>query len=698
MRSLKVTEGARWMNHFHDPIHNSGLWWGVGDSAIEWAFEPKFSQSYLTGNFSYHDVTNYFYKALTSQAEYDRQYYYTQTFRGLGQLMHLVQDMSVPAHVRNDAHPLSAAYEAWFVENGGEGNPLNLRRIPDPVHGVLLRITNCENIYGVVDTNWPAPYLYLPNDIPFVFFDSAALESATPHPLSDDPVSNLFDADIYDEDSKGNPELTVRGDAGLSEYTNANFLSPDSLFAYKYPKLITLDEDPMDPASIKLAEVYDQHDDHYGKFYKKFQHGEQIDYFARVLRINKFIPDLSTECQVDPTLCQDVTMPELGFTLDDPRVHANYAQKLIPRAVGYSSQLLSYFFEKHLELLEISVPDDGFYAMTTDPEVGFNSIKLRVRNKSQQVEFTDGEITLVVKYKVVPEGCEILMADPDNILDPGNCYPSDIDFQQIIVSCPSIREIPNESPLELQFDLGTETIPLNAVDVHFYVLYKGQGCRCEEEPCTCQPGSVAFGYKDVSEPTSYAAANLMDWVCIEIDGSKNWYEAGSNEAILARDAVGGNVDIYPHNLENIYIRFSPDEDFRRKTAGINEGEYHAFIDAIPSGRYAQNIFLLSEPRFWASYHLDVVPTDPADTHDKDVIDSGHSVPGRKYQIDLNIAAQQNFLYLSKYNKVRGVWIFNGFTIFGDSYPYMHPSCETEGCYCPKDDYDYNNDIIIKDTL
>ena len=57
-------------------------------------------------------------KALTSTGNTERDKYFAETFRGLGQLMQLVTDMSVPEHTRDDGHylgnlPFYEHYEKW---------------------------------------------------------------------------------------------------------------------------------------------------------------------------------------------------------------------------------------------------------------------------------------------------------------------------------------------------------------------------------------------------------------------------------------------------------------------------------------------------------------------------------------------------------------------------------------------------------
>lgn len=99
-------------NHFHNPINDQGFSgiWDIrillsGESAILWSQKTIGTQS-PGGYYSWLDVRDYYYKALTSSTKSERDTNFAQTFRGMGQLMHLVQDMSVPDHARDDGHIL----------------------------------------------------------------------------------------------------------------------------------------------------------------------------------------------------------------------------------------------------------------------------------------------------------------------------------------------------------------------------------------------------------------------------------------------------------------------------------------------------------------------------------------------------------------------------------------------------------------
>lgn len=185
----------RSVNHFHNPLTEegfSGFFFGLflsGDSSLQWAQWPQGTQD-PEGYYSWHDVRDYYYNALTSADQNTRNTYFSQTFRGLGQLMHLVQDLSVPEHTRDDFHPFGG-YEGWVA------NPRNN-----------------------VDISSYSP----------VFFDLNAL--GQPNPLASVPIANLFDTNQY---NGTNPNVTLNQNIGLSEFANANFLSKDTIITSGFP-------------------------------------------------------------------------------------------------------------------------------------------------------------------------------------------------------------------------------------------------------------------------------------------------------------------------------------------------------------------------------------------------------------------------------------------------------------------------------
>ena len=93
----KDPKTARSMNHFHSPITNQGQsGFPGGESALAWARGDSGNNEYSWAEARYH-----YRLAFEAESATDRNRELADTFRSLGQVMHLVQDMAVPAHTRN---------------------------------------------------------------------------------------------------------------------------------------------------------------------------------------------------------------------------------------------------------------------------------------------------------------------------------------------------------------------------------------------------------------------------------------------------------------------------------------------------------------------------------------------------------------------------------------------------------------------
>lgn len=479
----------RSVNHFHDPLTDAGftgIWGSVmlwGDSSLYWAQDPIGTQD-PGGHYSWHDVRDYFYKALTSDDNTIRQKNFSDTFRGLGQLMHLVEDLSVPEHTRDDGHYVFYNYEDWVTEM--DANGLSNVSI-QPQTGLI-------SVRGV--------------PVSPVFFDPSVLGNI--NLLAAVPVANLFDTDQY---NGTNPNITMQNNIGLSEYTNANFLSPDSIFTDAFPhpawSNVTENDQELDPITGKLR-----------TYIKKTGYGETINHLATAGWFYKYLPSDSKP---------------LGLKLDNT-VYSDYAALLIPRAVGYSAGLLNYFFRGNIE---ITLPVSGVYATTDDPNLGFTTITLLAMNTTpNDEEMPDGSIELVVKYRLALE-------DPFQ----SKAVLTTEDFYYIVVQeSDGIRSIPRNTPQELNFDLNP-AIPLYATDVYLQIVYNGKLGN--------EDGAVAVGFKDISEPTPVDLFNNMDKICL----NGTWYDAGSAEAIAQIDTnqngIADEWDVYAHDLSDAYLKVSP---------------------------------------------------------------------------------------------------------------------------------------------
>jgi hypothetical protein len=104
MGSFEEDTPPRWMNHFYEPNTNKGIW-GFKTSR-DWA-QSSGSQSISIGG----DQT--WQKAIDSYVSGDDE----KAFRALGHVLHLLEDATVPAHTRLDAHILGDPYEGWVEKS-----------------------------------------------------------------------------------------------------------------------------------------------------------------------------------------------------------------------------------------------------------------------------------------------------------------------------------------------------------------------------------------------------------------------------------------------------------------------------------------------------------------------------------------------------------------------------------------------------
>lgn len=293
---------TRSFNHFHDPLQP----WDLAGfnktfkSSLVWAQDQGMVGSLLGGDWSWKRARDSFFKGLTSLDKTSREKHFSDAFRALGQIMHLIQDASVPAHVRNDPHIYidlfgrkigKYHYESWVQDN-------------------LAKI-----------------------NLSPVSFDKSIF-TFSPDPLAPIPIANLFDTNQYDGTNLG---MTTGSMIGITEYTNANFFSEGTVFQnYPHPTYLDTNYFSIDWKNPEVIDGEDGKQDR--RIYIKKLEGERLASLSYI----------SYDC------IQKGSDESCPLVLDE-KVYEEYASKLIPRAVSYSAGLLDYFFRGKLQVTSIPI-------------------------------------------------------------------------------------------------------------------------------------------------------------------------------------------------------------------------------------------------------------------------------------------------------------------------------------------------------
>ena len=327
----------RFLRHFHDPLKpwdTAGLDFVVDrhDSSVRWMQEPRQGDLDTGGFWSWRDARRLYYQALVeSNPPTAREMLWADVFRALGQIMHLVVDASVPEHTRNDMHPLggltsTSSYEYW-VSGQHPTQPLE-----DAFVAKFLS----------------APIGFLPDIL-------QSLPPSGEH-IATVPVARLIDAYWYDG---SNPGVTNHADSprapvsmGISEIANANFYSENTFLGYP---------SPVDEGLIRVN--------------LDAPSGRVRRYWARPAGLGLLPANpLRAECASEVY----GTVPPPPYPCMDGVVWSQVAAHMLPRAVGYASGVLDYFFRGAMSVtgvawtsasMTLSVRNDGAEEMEGTFEV-----------------------------------------------------------------------------------------------------------------------------------------------------------------------------------------------------------------------------------------------------------------------------------------------------------------------------------------
>jgi hypothetical protein len=567
------------INHFYDPQNNgSELTIPLTNySSPDWVLEnPELSAQ----EYSYKDARIALYDAITNSDFFERGRSFGRFFQILGQIMHHMQDMSQPEHVRSDAH-------------------LTLE-------GLI------PNLPDVLDIDPSAYEKYIKE-----LLLEQLIRNQQPIPNSSKIINNTYNNNEkvmfpMPHDFWGGPPDKDMEKKGAAEFTSANFVSKDTNFSYishgnyaahssKHPlpdpaSAITTAEDFLSVTDCAInqnipgmvywigTDVVDEYTGGEPVFNKMMSSYSIFNEDLEIYNIDTsgFPYDEDDQVSLQTSINSCTFNAAMGF--------------LIPRAIAFSAGIIDYMLRGRIE---ISVPDEGVYsvvdhAITNQAGTGFDKIKVKLRNVTDDIppvpgdqsgtgsqpvvqDIYDGVMEAVVKYRINPCYQSDLTGELKYVYgDPfppvpinlgqqttwsgcnGNDYYSGA--EEITVSLPVTlaagESLPKDTGKEYTF-FFTNDIPVDAIDVRLQIIFKGK-LGSINNPELAESNAVVVSTKDISEPSFIHVTNTTDYkIQLSEAGNPAQYVSSGQGAPLG-------IDIRTHHASSGYSIAS---------ANLQVGEY-----------------------------------------------------------------------------------------------------------------------------
>ena len=511
--------GVRSFNHFFNPKNGEPLTVGgqhpgtvFGKPNLpspDWALQDN--NSIEAQQFSYSRARQYFHDALTlpgdANADEGRNDHWALLFQSLGQVIHHVQDMAQPQHVRNDPH---ADWALWFFGSAGFGelrHPSRFEKYSRTAPG--LRKIEKSLAQGVVPV-YPAYAQY--------FNTPRAFWTGSDRGLADYTNRNFvsYGTNFY-EDVAGNV------------HNNPNFASPVPGPPKAWTITEAFGEDPV-PAAILAWCVKIGIQNCLMTFYPNqwtdpLTNASIVN--ARASTQSIFDEDLGGLLITFTTPSGSVTTSKI-LTLHQLNFDAVYPH-LIPRAVAYSAGLINFFFRGKME---ISLPADGLYALVDHhaqrckDACGFGKVKLKLKNTTPNEDMRAGSLVAVAKFHRNTCYRDDLSGEPGGPAFGGLACRSPQEEVVVSASLP-LASLSTLEERELTFTFP-ERIPINASDLYLQVVFRGT-LGAEED-------AVVVTTKDIAEPNYFAFTNVTDAI---YDFADHTYHAIPYNGFTESDPVYG---------------------------------------------------------------------------------------------------------------------------------------------------------------
>jgi len=509
--------GHRSLNHFFDPQNNGrGLQYLTTESTPSplWILGGEDQDE---DEISYSSAKLALREGLVGPNETVRNQALGKAFEALGHVIHHLQDMAQPQHVRNDVH-----CDQWTSQ--------------------------------IFDWSW----LRLPVCPATVAYRPSAYEDYTLNRGQSLPLAGYI---VPDHATFSDPSLLWSGGGrGMAEFTSNNFVSVGTNFYNhagfmlpdpEYPKPRGVLEDPRQITDPDLLGPQGPNQPLSGEI--RFVATSVVDNYRGANETNTKAATYSIF---------DKELKEAGdaeiFALNSLNYKAAN-EFLLPRAAAYSASLINYFFRGRIE---IGLPADGVYgvidhATTYAARQGFGKLKLKLRNASADGErplqtMEGGTLVAIAKYTLnscyMPDltGDFAATLDTGAIIYPANCtlnqyFAGD---EQISQSAAMLGTTLTTTAAEFEFDFSSQPIPVNARDLRIQVVYTGQ--------LGAEADGIAFGGRDISEPTHVVVYNNSDYYAV--DGKFYTPSQIRSDPTLTQRTQGQVID--PRALRDVSLAFA----------------------------------------------------------------------------------------------------------------------------------------------
>jgi len=532
------------LNHFFDPVHNIPLTLGgaiagtrLGKKNPDWAlgatdafFDANARDELRQNHFSSFDAREAMWRALTlrdkdmspnisvagiADGEPLRMAYWATTFRALGDLVHMIQDMGQPQHTRNEPH------------NGLGTN------------GIQQAITGHKSVFEkYVDARATGKPGYAvtgsgnPSEVTISSLDSV-FEQTYPVPR----FANY--TDYFSTTVASSPSASYeKAGYGLADYSNRRFFTavknlghPDFQLPLNTSSAYSRCKNP-DGSDLTSAR-WDGTPNPNG--YKATALCTATVHDELNVSQDASNVALTAESVWDAALSSAGLAKTYHMTRE---VYDAQASLLVPRAIAYSAGIIDYFFRG---TMYVAPPDEGVFALVDhgDPQsnckdtCGFTKVKVKLANTTRDITppasaavrqgMTGGNVVAVAKFRrsncYSPDlGNEYHGSDA--LAEKTSYYNSCVAGQpeEIVVSnaipvtsldwCdPAVPPEVSGSCVRVARALTfnfMSPIPINAASLAIQVAYRG-GLGSESD-------AVVVETVDVSEPSYYVYMNASDYI------------------------------------------------------------------------------------------------------------------------------------------------------------------------------------------